>query len=301
MRCMVKSTTTSWQIDVVAPSTVVESLRIETALSVSKIKEALIKGAVWIKRNRDGRAEKARRIRRAKNSVRAGDQLFMYYNPQILAQTIDQPKLIEDLGHYSVWDKPAGMLCEGTRWSDHCALTRVASTKLLNNRACFLVHRLDKMTSGLILLAHSKKAAQLLSRLFAERMVEKHYRALVYTQFFENLREALPMRIELPIDGKSAISLITEIRPVHRLLNGSMSAIAENQFHGMSEFDVQIETGRTHQIRRHLQSIGSPVVGDRLYGRRNTDNDELLDLQLRAYSLSFIDPFDQLRRNWNLK
>jgi len=298
---MTKSSITSWQIEIAAQSTVVDALRDETDLSVAKIKEALAKGAVWIRRTRNGHAEKPRRIRRAKNVVQGGDQLFMYYNPLLLALTIDEPKLIQDLGHYSVWDKPAGMLCEGTRWADHCALTRVASTNVLADRACFLVHRLDKMTSGLILLAHSKKAANLLSQLFAARKIKKHYRALVHECSTRQPLSDLPLLINQAIDGKPAISHIIGARAAHQLLNGDSSHNKPELLEGVTELEVKIETGRTHQIRRHLKGIGLPVVGDRLYGIKGGEAEDLVDLQLRASYLSFVDPFDHQQRSWSLK
>jgi tRNA pseudouridine32 synthase/23S rRNA pseudouridine746 synthase len=294
---MIETSETSWKIDIVEQSTALEALRVNTQLNGTQIKDALNKGAVWIERWRDGQYDKARRLRRAKNSVSDGDRLFMYYNPRILAMQIPNPQLIEDLGDYSVWDKPAGMLCEGTRWADHCALARRVSTHMLADRACFLVHRLDKMTSGLVLLAHNKKAARALSQLFALRQVHKSYRALVHGEVLTSL----PMRIDQPIDGKSAVSHIIDAKPASRLLNINEVTEAPMPLEKASELAVTIETGRTHQIRRHLASIGWPVVGDRLYGLKSDALSQSADLQLRASSLSFQDPFSSECREWRIK
>ena len=106
--------------------------------------------------------------------------------------------------------------------------------------------------------------------LFREREIEKRYRAIVAGDFST---KPIPLRTEEPIDGKTAASEIS-----FRELNadGTRSLV-----------DVRIETGRKHQIRKHLGSLGHPVIGDRLYGAGEADG---LDLQLTAYLIGFQCP-----------
>ena len=137
-------------------------------------------------------------------------------------------------------------------------------------RPAFIVHRLDRAASGLIIIAHQKKVASALAALFQKRAIEKCYRVVV-EGLFEPRDE--PLQITADIDGRPASSWVS-------LLDVDT---AQNRSH----LEVKIDTGRKHQIRRHLAEIGFPVVGDRLYG---CADDESENLQLTAYSLSFCCP-----------
>ena len=147
---------------------------------------------------------------------------------------------------------------------------RWAERHLQPERPAFTVHRLDRAATGLILIAHTKKMAALLSELFRERKVEKRYLATVAGGF---PAQPSPLRIEEPVDDKIAVSEVT-LREVDAEKNQSL-------------VEVRIETGRKHQIRCHLAGIGHPVIGDRLYGSGAEDG---VDLQLTAYLLAFHCP-----------
>ena len=219
------------------------------------------KGAVWYSRGKH-----TRRIRRASKSMRAGDVLHIYYNEQVLATVPTPPRLMADETEYSVWYKPFGVRSQGSKWGDHCTVYRWAERHLKPERSSFTVHRLDMAATGLMLVAHQKKAAAALAELFRGRKIEKHYRAVASGTFAPSQE---PITVETPIDGRSARTLVRvlETRDARTLL------------------DVEIETGRKHQIRRHLAELGHPVIGDRLYGSDVSQN-----LQLTARSLAFICP-----------
>src|SRR5690606_8635717 len=110
-----------------------------------RIKDAMNKGAVWHKRG-----SKTRRLRRATQILSAGDELALYYNPDVLALVPPAPVLLADESQYSVWIKPAGLLAQGSQEGDHCALLRLAELAL--GRPVFLVHRLDREAAGLMLI-----------------------------------------------------------------------------------------------------------------------------------------------------
>lgn len=241
----------------------VDLLHESTGLSKQRIKYAMTQGAVWLTRGRN-----TQRLRRAKRSLRAGDEVHLYYDAGILDEDPAEPSLIADVGGYSVWHKPYGLRSQGSKWGDHCTITRWAERNLRPERSAFTVHRLDRAASGLILVAHGKKIAAALSALFAERKIEKRYRALVTGDFSQ---QPVPLRVESLLDGKAAVSEFSflENRGGHSLL------------------DVQIETGRKHQIRRQLAALGHPVLGDRLYGTGEQDG---VDLQLSACLLAFQCP-----------
>ncbi|MEL6868322.1 MAG: RluA family pseudouridine synthase [Pseudomonadota bacterium] len=238
-----------------------------TGLTVGQIKSAMTKGAVWI--TRSGHVQ---RLRRAGRALHAGDQLHLYYDANVLAQEPPEPALVADKGDYSVWHKPYGLRSQGSKWGDHCTLVRWAEQRLTPQRNAFTVHRLDRAASGLMLVAHSKRCAATLSALFAERRIDKQYRAVVVGAF---VPDALPLRIDAPLDGKPAASVVIAAH-VH----------TDKQ---CTDVELRIETGRKHQVRRHLAALGYPIAGDRLYGQSSEDD---IDLQLTAYRLAFTCPMN---------
>lgn len=223
------------------------------------------KGAVWITRGAN-----TQRLRRAKRKLRTGDEIHLYYDTEVLDEQPTEPELIADMGDYSVWNKPFGLRSQGSKWGDHCTVVRWAERHLLPERPAFTVHRLDRAANGLILVAHTKTMAAKLSTLFRNREVTKQYRVLVHGDFS---LQPKPLRIEQAIDGKQAISAFT----FRELVDGGARSI----------IDVTIETGRKHQIRRHLSALGYAIVGDRLYGTGVSDD---VDLQLVACKLVFVSP-----------
>jgi tRNA pseudouridine32 synthase/23S rRNA pseudouridine746 synthase len=254
-------------IDIVnSESTAVDLLAGKTDLSRQHIKQAMTKGAVWFTRGKN-----TNRVRRAKKTFLPGDTLHLYYDEQVLAEDPPAPELIADEGAYSVWFKPYGLRSQGSKWGDHCTISRWVEQHLEPQRPAFVVHRLDRAATGLIIIAHERKSAAALSKLFQTREVEKHYRVITHGCF-----PAESITLNGGIDGKPATSHVQRL--------------AYDAATDRSLLDVCIDTGRKHQIRRHLGEAGYPVVGDRLYGRK-TDKQ---DLQLCAVSLAFTCPVTKL-------
>lgn len=266
------STRKEYRIDVSTDGNPVELLAVETGFSKQKIKQYMQKGAVWLTDNKG-----THRLRRKSKILRTGSILYLYYDPTVLNEVVDDAILIADDGDYSVWYKPRGMLSQGSKWGDHCAINRWVEQHLEPQRPAFTVHRLDRFASGLILIAHKKKTATLLSDLFQNREINKQYKVIVYGEFPNET-----VTYQNDIDGKRAVSHV--------------SLLEFNKENNTSLVQVDIETGRKHQIRIHLSEAGFPVVGDRLYGR----GDEEADLQLTAYKLSFISPIDGKEKNYIL-
>ena len=153
-----------------------------------------------------------------------------------------------------------------------------------------IVHRLDRDTSGVLVVAKTETAHQLLSRQFKARVVKKRYLALVHGEIRQDSG-----RIEAPIGRREHDRKRMgvrreggrEARTAYRVIR---------RLSGMTVLELELETGRTHQIRVHLAHIGHPVLGDQVYGgrreRRRVAAGELqADRQmLHAWRLSFHHP-----------
>lgn len=151
-----------------------------------------------------------------------------------------------------------------------------------------IVHRLDKDTSGLILIAKNDHAHMAMSEQFKDRSTEKHYRAVAYGSFQhdEGLIDAPIARH--PVDRKKMAVVSggkpsqTEWRVLERLK-------------GATYLDVHLLTGRTHQIRVHMHSIGHPLLGDCIYAPHTKVAVHIPRLMLHAYSLAFDHPTTKKR------
>jgi len=245
-------------------------------LSRQQIKQAMQKGAVWLKLSKEGNGKHEKRLRRVTQPMQAGATITIYYDDDLLSRKTEAPILMSDEKDYSVWIKPAGLLSQGTKYGDHCSLLYFAEQYFQPRRACFLVHRLDSGASGLMLIAHNSRAAAAFSEMFQKREMTKRYRVVV-----EGLLDESVKVICEPLDDKEAITHIESI-------NYSPDS--------RSELIVHIETGRKHQIRRHLAGTGHAVIGDREYGSNFIKE----PLQLAATELSFVCPLTKQPRNYFL-
>ncbi|MFT5758535.1 MAG: tRNA pseudouridine32 synthase/23S rRNA pseudouridine746 synthase [Alteromonadaceae bacterium] len=259
-------------------STVITELSQHCSLSNTQLKQAIGQGALWLTRGKG-----TQRLRRIKKTLALGDELHFYYDEQVLSQQPNEAILIADHIDYSVWYKPYGMLSQGSKWSDHCTIARWAQSHLTPERAVFVVHRLDRAATGLILIAHTKKAARALSAMFEQHHLEKTYQIIVLGD--HSLRPQ-PDKLVTDVNGKNASSTFTHL--------------AYDQQKNISLVQVKIDSGRKHQIRIHAASIDMPVLGDRLHGKsKNEEIDTLkmkVDLQLCAISLSFTCPMSDESR-----
>lgn len=252
------------------PHSAIDFLAHHSGLSKSRLKDAMNKGAVWLRTERGGR----KRLRRATAQLATGDWLELYYDPTVLALSPPPPSCLADRREYSVWYKPAGLLAQGSEYGDHCSLLRLVELQL--KRPVFLVHRLDREAQGIMLVAHRQQAAAQLSQLLQQGGMEKHYRIMVRGNLAATHGQA--GRIELPLDGKAAI---TEFVVQHYDAANDCSTV-----------QVRLHTGRLHQIRRHFDALAHPVLGDPRYGR---DNKDAAGLRLVAVELAFLEPTGKQR------
>lgn len=250
-------------------------LAAKSGLSKVRIKDAMQKGAVWIIRG----TRKAQRFRRITGELRAGERLELYYDSDVVARAAPTARLIDDQQRFSVWEKPPGLLVDGSRFGDHATLIHQVANYFRPARAAFLVHRLDLEASGLMVIAHNSPAAARFSALFRDREVAKDYRIEVLGTFGVVGAQGA---IELALDGKPCR---TDYR-IEGIQGGERTEVL-----------VSMRSGRHHQIRRHFDLIGHPVMGDPKYGKGNQDP---RGLRLRATRLAFRDPWTGELRHYGV-
>jgi len=197
--------------------------------------------------------------------------------------SVDLEVLYED-SDIKVVNKPAGMLVHPTSSNQNePTVVDVIRAHTTDDDAVRpgIVHRLDRNTSGLIILAKSKKAKEYMQKQFQKRNVNKTYLALVIGHLKNN--EAV---IDVPL-GRS------KIHPLKRVADpdGKTAQTAYKVIESIGNYDLveaKPATGRTHQLRAHFAHLGHPIVGDKLYGA-----DSFLDLGryfLHAQRLVFTAP-----------
>ncbi len=207
--------------------------------------------------------------------VQPGDRIELY--------EVESPPRALELLLEVVWEdddlavviKPAGLTVSGNQYRtlENALVYNLQPSSLPDARPWPRpVHRLDALTSGLVLTAKTASAEIALRRQFAERQVGKTYQAVVAG----DLPDA--GRIEAPLDGKAAVTDYRVLACAYSQRNGRLCRVA-----------LHPVTGRTHQLRRHLAGRGNPILGDKLYGEPGNVL-KGKGLFLAAVGLDFIHP-----------
>jgi 23S rRNA pseudouridine1911/1915/1917 synthase len=218
----------------------------------------------------------------------------------VAAEALPLPILYQD-ADVVVVDKPAGMVVHPA--AGHASGTLVNAllhhvddlSGIGGEKRPGIVHRLDRGTSGLMVVAKHDAAHEELARQFHDREVEKDYLALVWGEVMAG------RRIDAPIgrDPGDRQKMSTRARRARNAVTRVTWAL---NLRGVSLIHVAIHTGRTHQIRVHLSAIGHPIVGDSMYGgvHRRVPGDiravqRLERPFLHAARLAFTHPTEQRR------
>lgn len=217
-------------------------------------------------------------------TIKAGDECQLIFDEEdypVKKITPGDPKLVKEIyqdQHLIIVNKPEGMKTHGNQ-PDEIALLNHVSAYV--GQTCYVVHRLDKETSGLVLFAKNPFILPILNRLLEKKEISREYWAMVAGE----------------IDSKELIFRDKIGRDRHdrrkRIVDPKNGQCAETQVTRLKQFQnktslvrCKLKTGRTHQIRVHLSHHGHPILGDPLYNPHSKTS----RLMLHAFKLSFIHP-----------
>jgi 23S rRNA pseudouridine1911/1915/1917 synthase len=238
----------------------------------------------WIRNGRvlvNGAAAKASLLLRGGEHVHVTPEDL----PPLKATAEDLPieVLYEDESVIAV-NKPAGLVVHaGAGTHSGTLVNRLVHhfsslSKIGGEQRPGIVHRLDRGTSGVMLVARTDAAHRALAGQFASRTVEKIYVALVEGRTTDSGRIDTPISRD-PVRRTRMTARLGHGREAHSEFR------VRQRFEGFTLLEVRIGTGRTHQIRAHLASIGHPVAGDRVYGARAAKR-----IFLHAWRIGFTSP-----------
>ena len=183
--------------------------------------------------------------------------------------------IIDNNDNFIVLNKNSGVSVQGGTKSKKNLVDIFSKSKIFNNTKPFSVHRLDKDTSGVFMMAKNRETAQLLTSLFRLRKVHKTYLAICHGELEKNSgvweNELTRFENNKPI--------IEKAKTIYKVLDkNSICSLVE----------MKPITGRKHQLRKQLYAIGNPIYGDQKYKLKHTDKGINKNLMLHSYKIKFM-------------
>lgn len=218
-----------------------------------------------------------------KNMLEKGNE-----KPEISKDILDSVKVLYEDEYIYIINKPAGIIVESSSTKQNTLVDILKEKGLTlskgeNPNRDGIVHRLDKNTSGALIITKTKEANEVFSNLFKERKINKKYYALVKGNPKEE-KAKIDMPIKRDENNRTKMTLDKSGK------NAVTSFLVLKRYKELALLDVAIETGRTHQIRVHMAGINMPILGDDKYG--NLKNKYGANRQmLHAHLLEFMHPF----------
>ena len=196
------------------------------------------------------------------------------YKPTEKEKTYYDEFTLENNENFIVINKPVGIPVQGGTKSFKNIIDILKDTKYFNSSKPFIVHRLDKETSGVMIVAKNREYAQLFTSLFRIRKIHKTYLAITHGQFEKKIKLLKNDLITYEKNKKIVQKAITYVR-----------VLKSNNLYSLLE--LKPITGRKHQLRKQLHFIGYPVVGDDKYFLKIEKNKNK-NLMLHAYRIKFM-------------
>ena len=183
--------------------------------------------------------------------------------------------VIEDNENFIVINKPSGIAVQAGTKSFKNIIDVIKNTKYFTNSKPYIVHRIDKETSGILIIAKNRKFAQLFTSLFRIRKIHKTYLALVYGKVNNSVKTIRDELVYYESNKKIIQKAISNLRTIKS--NADYSLLELNPI-----------TGRKHQLRKQLLNVGNPIIGDDKYFLNNKKRIKIKNLMLHAYKIKFM-------------
>ena len=197
------------------------------------------------------------------------------YTPSKKNLDENEKSLIEDNDEFIVINKKAGVSVQGGTKSRNNLIDIFSNSNLFKDTKPYSVHRLDKETSGVMIIAKNYNSAKLLTSLFRLRKVHKTYLAICHGVFKNKKGEIRGNLIKYEKEKKISELAIT-----------NYNVISSNNF--FSFLELKPITGRKHQLRKQLSFMGNPIVGDVKYNIIKSKNKDQKKLMLHSYKIKFL-------------
>ena len=225
-------------------------------------------------------------IRVSENKVIfCGDEIKIYVIDELLYKELKENSeknfdIIYEDDNIVVFNKPEDIEVTGENSME------VYAEKMYKNQFIKPCHRLDRNTTGLVLFAKNEESLDIILNMFKNQNIEKHYRCTVIGI---PKPDSKVLEGYLFKDNKKSMVYISDIpKTGYRKIITSYTIIKKDFENNLSVLDVELHTGRTHQIRAHLAHIGHPILGDGKYGINNINKKfKMKNQQLCSYSLKF--------------
>ncbi len=197
------------------------------------------------------------------------------YTPSKKNLDENEKSLIEDNDEFIVINKKSGVSVQGGTKSKNNLIDIFSNSNLFKDTKPYSVHRLDKETSGVMIIAKNYNSAKLLTSLFRLRKVHKTYLAICHGVFKNKKGEIRGNLIKYEKEKKVSELAIT-----------NYNVISSNNF--FSFLELKPVTGRKHQLRKQLSFMGNPIVGDVKYNNIKSKNKDQKKLMLHSYKIKFL-------------